>query len=371
MSGSRGKMRESPHQSDREGRFRADCPGDCSSNIILGTVERVVRKKSWTTPSFGSIGKRNGEGAMKSYKESIEEARQLVEEISVRETHELLHGKTREVAIVDIRSREQMSLGSIKGAALIPADELERAANHLFPDKKKPLILYCAAGNRSLLTGLVLKRMGYVDVKSLAGGMKAWNEAGFEIDNQTLFTRDQLVHYSRQMLLPEVGVDGQTLLSRARVLIVGAGGLGSPAALYLAGSGVGTMGIVDFDVVDASNLNRQIIHGFAAVGKAKTESAREGIERINPDVEVLTFDERLTWSNAAGIVSQFDVILDGSDNFQTKYLLNDAAFFAGKPYVFGAAVRTEGQASVFHAKAGGPCLRCMLPQPPPQEMVPT
>ncbi len=308
---------------------------------------------------------------MKSYEESVEEARRAVEEISAEETHELLHRVPKAVTIIDIRNREEMALGSIKGAALIPAEELKAAANHLFPDKTKPLILYCAAGNRSLLTALALKRTGYVDVKSLAGGMKAWNEAAFEIDNQTLFTRDQLVHDSRQMLLPEVGVEGQTLLSKARVLIVGAGGLGSPAALYLAASGVGTIGIVDFDRVDASNLNRQIIHRFTSIGKAKTESAREGIERINPDVEVLTYDERLTWANAAAIVDQFDVILDGSDNFQTKYLLNDAAFFAGKPYVFGAAVRTEGQASVFYPKEGGPCLRCMLPQPPPQEMVPT
>jgi molybdopterin/thiamine biosynthesis adenylyltransferase/rhodanese-related sulfurtransferase len=308
---------------------------------------------------------------MKSYQELIEEARRAVQEVTVDQARDLLSDGESRTEIIDIRSREQMSLGSIKGAALIPAEELEASAPHLLPDKAKSIILYCAAGNRSLFTALALKEMGYVDVKSLVGGMKAWTDAGYAVENQTRFTGEQLVHYSRQMILPEVGVEGQTRLSNARVLVVGAGGLGSPAVLYLAASGVGTIGIVDFDQVDASNLNRQVIHAFANVGMAKTASAREGIARINPDVEVLTFDYRLTWVNALDIVRDFDVILDGSDNFQTKYLLNDAAFFEGKPYVFGAAVRTEGQASVFYPKEGGPCLRCMLPSPPRQELVPT
>jgi sulfur-carrier protein adenylyltransferase/sulfurtransferase len=308
---------------------------------------------------------------MKSYQELVEEARHAVEEVTADQVRELLARGKNEAEVIDIRNREQMSLGTIKGAALVPSEELEATVRHLYADKGKTLILYCSAGNRSLFTALALKEKGYVNVKSLAGGMKAWMDAGYEIDNQTLFTREQLLHYSRQMLLPEVGIEGQTLLAKARVLVVGAGGLGSPAVLYLAASGVGTIGIVDFDLVDASNLNRQVIHAFANIGKPKTESAKEGIARINPDVEVITFPDRLTWVNARGIVKDFDIILDGSDNFQTKYLLNDAAFFEGKPYVFGAAVRTEGQASVFYPTGGGPCLRCMLPQPPQQELVPT
>jgi sulfur-carrier protein adenylyltransferase/sulfurtransferase len=308
---------------------------------------------------------------MKSYKELVEEARQTVEEVTVDQARELQLRAGGAVEFIDIRSREQMSLGTIKGATLIPAEELEAAARHLYPDKGKPIILYCAAGNRSLFTALALKELGYMSVKSLAGGMRAWTDAGYEIDNRTLFTREQLLQYSRQMLLPEVGIEGQTLISKARVLVVGAGGLGSPAVLYLAASGVGTIGIVDFDQVDASNLNRQVIHAFDSVGKPKTESAKEGIARINPDVEVLTFPDRLTWANAIPVVRDFDIVVDGSDNFQTKYLLNDAAFFEGKPYVFGAAVRTEGQASVFYPKGGGPCLRCMLPHPPQQDLVPT
>jgi adenylyltransferase/sulfurtransferase len=172
------------------------------------------------------------------------------------------------------------------------------------------------------------------------------------------------------MILSEVGVEGQMLLLKSRVLVVGAGGLGSSAVQYLAASGVGTLGVVDFDRVNASNLNRQIIHSFGNIGRRKTESAKEGIRRINPDVQVLTFDERLTSANALDIIKEFDVVLDGSDNFETKYLLNDAAFFAGRPYVFGGAVRTEGQASVFYPKTGGPCLRCIMPLPPQADQVP-
>ena len=183
--------------------------------------------------------------------------------------------------------------------------------------------------------------------------------------------KDQLTHYSRQMLLPEVGADGQMKLLKAKVLLVGAGGLGSAALLYLAASGVGTIGLVDFDRVDASNLSRQIMHAYGNVGKAKTESAREGIARINPEVQVITFNDRFTPANALDIIKDFDIVLDGSDNFQTKYLLNDAAFFAGKPYIFGAAIRMKGQASLFFPKEGGPCLRCIFPRPPRQDLVPT
>jgi molybdopterin/thiamine biosynthesis adenylyltransferase/rhodanese-related sulfurtransferase len=308
---------------------------------------------------------------MKSYKELIEEARAGIEEVSVGQACEMLKEAGGRIQLIDIRSREQMALGHIKGAALIPADELETAAPHLLPDKSQPVLVYCATGNRSLLTGLALKKMGYKDVRSLAGGMQAWMDAGLDVENKTTFTRQQLDLYSRQMLLPEVGVEGQTLLSKARVLVVGAGGLGSSAMLYLAASGVGTLGIVDFDYVDVSNLNRQVIHSFKNVGRSKTESAREGIARINPDVLVEVFDERLTSENAAAVIDAFDIVLDGSDNFQTKYLLNDAAFFAGKPYIFGAAVRTEGQSAVFYPRQGGPCLRCMMPRPPAQDQVPT
>ena len=308
---------------------------------------------------------------MTSYTALLEEARSQIEEVSVGRARDMLSAAGGTVQLVDIRSREQMALGYIKGAALIPADELEMTVHHLLPDKTTPLLLYCAAGHRSLFTALALKDMGYRHVLALAGGIDAWVEAGYDIENETALTGEQLAHYSRQMLLPQVGVEGQARLLKARVLLVGAGGLGSSAALYLAASGVGTIGIADFDRVERSNLSRQVIHAYANMGKAKTESAKEGIGRINPDVRVITFGERLTPLNARDIVKDFDLVLDGSDNFQTKYLLNDAAFFEGKPYIFGAAVRMEGQASVFFPKGGGPCLRCLMPKPPRQDLVPT
>jgi adenylyltransferase/sulfurtransferase len=308
---------------------------------------------------------------MPSYSELVEQARAEVDEISVGQAHEMLRESGEQVQLVDIRSREHMALGYIKGAALIPADELEMTVYHLLPDKSKPVLLYCESGHRSLFTALTLKEMGYTRVLAMAGGMTAWREAGYHIESNTLLTQDQLTRYSRQMLLPQVGADGQLKLLNAKVLLVGAGGLGSSAALYLAAAGVGTIGIADFDRVEKSNLNRQVIHATGNTGKPKTESAKEGLNRINPDIRVITYYARMTPENIADILKDFDILLDGSDNFQTKYLLNDAAFFAGKPYIFGGAVRTEGQAAVFFPGGGGPCLRCLMPQPPPQELAPT
>jgi molybdopterin/thiamine biosynthesis adenylyltransferase/rhodanese-related sulfurtransferase len=301
---------------------------------------------------------------MRSYQERIKKAQSEVEELSVEEANNLLHQPDMTVELIDIRSKGLIALGHIRDAVPIPAEELEKVVRHLFPDKNRPLLLYGSSGHHSLLAALSLKEMGYSDVKSMAGGIAGWMDAGYEIVSETGFTSVQLNHYSRQMTLSEVGVEGQMLLLKSRVLVVGAGGLGSSAVQYLAASGVGTLGVVDFDRVNASNLNRQVIHSFDNIGRRKTESAKEGIRRINPDVQVLTFDERLTSANALDIIKEFDVVLDGSDNFETKYLLNDAAFFADKPYVFGGAVRTEGQASVFYPKTRGPCLRCIMPLPP-------
>jgi molybdopterin/thiamine biosynthesis adenylyltransferase len=218
---------------------------------------------------------------------------------------------------------------------------------------------------------MALKEMGYKDVRNLAGGIEAWKAAGYEVVTDGTLTLEQLTHYSRQIILREIGLEGQRKLLDARVLLVGVGGLGSSAAMYLAASGVGTLGIVDFDRVDKTNLNRQIIHAYKDIGKPKVESAEERIRLTNPEVKVMAFKEKLSPANALTIVREFDIVLDGSDNFPTKYLLNDACFLEGKPYVFGAAVRFEGQASVFHPKSGGPCLRCMMPVPPQQDLVPT
>jgi molybdopterin/thiamine biosynthesis adenylyltransferase/rhodanese-related sulfurtransferase len=307
----------------------------------------------------------------KGLQELLQQARLLVQEVSLDEAYGLFKAGRQETTFVDMREPEELSLGYIKGSVFIRGDELEMQARHLLPDKNAALVLYCGSGIRSLLMGLTLKEMGYKDVRTLAGGIRAWKTAGYEVVTNGLLTLEQLNHYSRQVILREVGVEGQRKLLDARVLLVGAGGLGSPAAMYLAASGVGTLGIMDFDRVDKTNLNRQILHGYGDVGRAKVESAKETVHRLNPEVHVVTLKKKLSPANARDAVSDYDVVLDGSDNFPTKYLLNDACFFAGKPYIFGAAVRFEGQASVFYPKGGGPCLRCMMPNMPREELVPT
>ena len=306
----------------------------------------------------------------RSPRQLIEEARTEVEEVPVDEAHRLLKEEA-PVVFLDIREPEQVALGYIKGSVFIRGDEVEMHARHLLPDKDAPVLLCCQEGVRSLFTALTLKEMGYKDVRALAGGLKAWIEAGYEVESDGLLTREQLNHYSRQIILKEVGVEGQKKLLNARVLLVGAGGLGSPSGLYLAASGVGTLGIVDYDRVAVSNLNRQIVHTYNNVGKSKVESARETLSRLNPEVNLIGINERIVPGNVLDIVDGFDIVLDGSDNFATKYLLNDACFFAKKPYVYGGATRFEGQASVFHPASGGPCLRCLMPTPPSDELVPT
>jgi molybdopterin/thiamine biosynthesis adenylyltransferase len=217
----------------------------------------------------------------------------------------------------------------------------------------------------------MMKTMGYGDVKSMAGGFTAWVEAGGEVVVEGTMTATQIDRYSRHVLLSGVGEEGQLKLLRSKVLIVGAGGLGSPVALYLAAGGIGALGIVDSDTVALSNIHRQVIHSTEDVGKSKTKSVKEKLQRINPDVAVTVYEERFEPANALKFVEAYDVIVDGSDNAGTKFLLNDAAFFAGKPFIFGAAVRFRGQASVFYPKQGGPCLRCMFPDIPPPGTAPT
>jgi len=302
--------------------------------------------------------------------ELLDEARTKVQGISTHEAHDVFKAGGQTI-FVDIREPAQVALGYIKGCVFVRGDELEMQVRHLVPDKNTPVVLYCRSGIRSLLTAMTLKEMGYMNVRNLVGGIEAWQAAGYEVVTDGTLTLEQLTHYSRQIILREIGLEGQKKLLEARVLLVGLGGLGSPSAMYLAASGVGTLGIVDFDRVDKTNLNRQIIHSYGDIGRPKVESAEERIRLINPEVNVVAFKEKLLPANALAIVSQFDIVLDGSDNFPTKYLLNDACFFAGKPYVFGAAVQFEGQASVFHPKSGGPCLRCMMPVPPQQDLVPT
>jgi adenylyltransferase/sulfurtransferase len=291
-------------------------------------------------------------------------------EISVEETHQLLQ-KKEPVVLLDIREEEEIAAGYIKGTLFLPQGRLEKGIENLLSNKDVPIVVCCAGGIRSLKAAQVMQEKGYKNVFSMAKGIDGWKAAGFEVVSDSALTQDQLTRYSRHILLKEVGEQGQLQLLKARVLLVGAGGLGCPAGLYLAAAGVGTIGIIDSDRVDLTNLQRQILHGTSDVGRPKTESAKEAIGRINPEVKVITYQERLTSQNALDIFPHYDIIIDGSDNFPTKYLVNDAAFLTGKPYVFGGVFQFEGQASVFFPKEGGPCLRCLFPEPPPPGLVPS
>ena len=314
----------------------------------IGTVKTIKAFKDWF------IIKARNEGS----------------EISVEETHQLLQRKE-PIALLDIREKEEIALGYIEGAIFLRQNLLNDQVEDVLPDKSVSVVVYCAGGIRSLAAAKLMKEKGYAHVFSMAKGIDGWQKAGYEVVSDSELRPDQLTRYSRHLMLKDVGMEGQLQLLNAKVLLVGAGGLGCPAGLYLAAAGVGTIGIVDSDTVDLTNLQRQILHGMADVGRPKTESAKEAIHRINPDVKVLTYQERLTAQNAIEIFNEYDIIVDGSDNFPTKYLVNDAAFFTGKPYVYGGVFQFEGQASVFFPKEGGPCMRCLFPEPPPPGSVPS
>jgi sulfur-carrier protein adenylyltransferase/sulfurtransferase len=303
---------------------------------------------------------------MPGYRELVERARARINEV----TPEQVENRLDRVNIIDVREAGEHAQGAITGARLIPRGVLERDVLGVFADLDTPLVLYCAAGQRSVLAAASLVDMGYTDVSSLLGGFDRWKSEGRTWRVGEGLTEEQRERYSRHTLLPEVGEKGQTRLLDSKVLLIGAGGLGSPAALYLAAAGVGTIGIVDYDTVDATNLQRQILHNLDRVGMAKTDSAREAITALNPDVKVVTHNERLGADNALKIMSGYDVVVDGGDNFPTRYLVNDASLHLRVPVVHGAIFRFEGQASVFHPYQG-PCYRCLFPQPPPPELAPS
>jgi sulfur-carrier protein adenylyltransferase/sulfurtransferase len=274
--------------------------------------------------------------------------------------------------LVDIRELEEWSEGRIPGAVHIPRGNLESRIEQAAPDKTQPIVVYCAAGNRSVFGAKSLEELGYENVVSLAGGYVDWKRSGFDTELPRALDGEKRQRYSRHLLIPEVGEEGQMKLLDSRVLLLGAGGLGSPAALYLAAAGVGRLGIVDDDTVDASNLQRQVIHSTARLGEWKVESARRTLQELNPDVEVVPYRERLTSENVERILADgWDVIVDGADNFPTRYLINDAAVWHRIPLVHGSIYRFEGQLTVFDIKAGGPCYRCLFPLPPPPELAPS
>jgi len=308
---------------------------------------------------------------MQSSKQTPNPPKDRTIEISVEEARERIKNADCNVRFVDIREEKERLIGYIGGALHLPNSILATCIEERLPDKGTPVVLYCASGNRSSRAAALMEGMGYGKVKSMAGGFNAWVEAGYDIVTKGALTADQINRYSRQMLLPEIGEEGQLKLLRSRVLLVGAGGLGSSIALYLAAGGIGALGIVDFDRVCLSNIHRQVLYGTSDVGRPKTESAMETLHRINPNIAVVIYQERFTSDNALKLVEAYDVVVDGSDNMETKFLLNDAAFFAGKPYIFGGAVGFSGQASVFFPKEGGPCMRCMIPEMPQPGTVPT
>jgi molybdopterin/thiamine biosynthesis adenylyltransferase/rhodanese-related sulfurtransferase len=275
-----------------------------------------------------------------------------------------------EIVLVDVREKNEWDDGYIPGALHVPRGYLELRIEEAVPDKSKKVLLYCAGGVRSLMAGLTLKQMGYDNAISIAGGFSQWKDSGLPFIQPRTLSQTQLKRYSRHLLVPEVGEQGQLKLLDSRVLLIGAGGLGAPSALYLAAAGVGTLGIIDADVVEESNLQRQVIHTTQRIGEYKAESAREAIEALNPDVHVITYIERLDESNVARIIADYDLIIDGTDNFPTRYLLNDAALIARKPVIHGSVFRFEGQLTVFKPYEG-PCYRCLYPEPPPPELAPS
>ena len=305
----------------------------------------------------------------KTYQQVMDEAKRLVPEVSTDEVKARLAAPQKPV-LLDVREREEFRQGYVPGAVSIPRGFLEMRIEEAVPEKSTPVVAYCGSGTRSLLAGRILKELGYTNVTSMRGGFTAWKNQGLPVEEPRQFTAEQQIRYSRHFLLPEVGEAGQAKLLDAKVLCIGAGGLGSPAAFYLAAAGVGTIGIVDMDVVDLSNLQRQILHTNDRIGMPKTESARLTLQALNPDVKILEFRERLTSENALELFRQFDVILNGSDNFPTRYLANDACVMLGKPLVDGAIWQFEGQATVFHPPEG-PCYRCLFPEPPPPGAVPS
>ena len=305
----------------------------------------------------------------KTYQQLMDEARRLVPEASPDEVKAKLDRGERPV-LLDVREREEFRQGFVPGAISLPRGFLEMRIEETVPDKAAPIVAYCAGGTRSLLAGRILKELGYGNVTSMRGGFTGWKNQGLPIAEQRQFTAEQQIRYSRHFLLPEVGEAGQAKLLDAKVLCIGAGGLGSPAAFYLAAAGVGTIGIVDMDVVDLSNLQRQILHTNDRIGMPKTESARLTLQALNPDVKVMEFRERLSSENAFRIFEQFDLVVNGCDNLPTRYLANDACVILKKPLVDGAIWQFEGQATVFHPPQG-PCYRCLFPEPPPPGAVPS
>ena len=306
----------------------------------------------------------------KTYADLLLEVNERVTQVSLEELR-ARQERGEELVLVDVREKDEWRQGHIPGSIHIPRGFLEMQAASRLPKKDARIVTICAAGIRSAFAAKVLDDLGYTNVETANPGFVQWKDRGFPVETPFAFTDAQLDRYSRHLLLPEVGESGQQKLLEGRVLVLGAGGLGSPAALYLAAAGVGKLGIIDADTVDASNLQRQIIHGLDRVGQSKVKSAAQSIANLNPDVEVITFDERLVSTNVDRVFDHgWDVIVDGLDNFPTRYLVNDASVFKGIPVVHGSIFRFDGQVTTFWP-GKGPCYRCLYPEPPPAHLAPS
>ena len=304
---------------------------------------------------------------MASFRDLLAQAKSAITEVDTADAATRIE---RGVIVLDVREPDEYEQGALPSALHIPRGHLEAQIETKIVDKSAPIVVYCAGGVRSAFAAKTLAELGYTDVVSMAGGFGKWKDEGRACKTPATLNAEQKIRYQRHLLLPEVGIEGQAKLLASKVLMLGAGGLGSPAALYLAAAGVGTIGIVDMDEVDASNLQRQILHNIDRVGDRKVDSAKKTLTMLNPDVNVVTYDTRLEANNIMEIIKGYDVIVDGADNFPSRYLLNDASVKLGIPVVHGSIFRFEGMVTVFDPK-NGPTYRDMVPEPPPAELAPS
>jgi molybdopterin/thiamine biosynthesis adenylyltransferase/rhodanese-related sulfurtransferase len=305
---------------------------------------------------------------MPSYRDLLRDVKSRIREVDTSgAAEEMVRPDT---VTLDVREPDEYEQGALSGAVHIARGHLESQIEAKVPDHSAHIVIYCAGGNRSAFAADTLTQLGYTDVASMTGGFNRWKDEGRPWAAPARLSAEQRNRYQRHLLLPEVDVAGQQKLLSSRVLLLGAGGLGSPAAMYLAAAGVGTLGIIDMDVVDESNLQRQILHSMDRVGDRKVDSAKKTLTGLNPDVSVVTYDVRLEAANILDIFRGYDVVVDGTDNFPTRYLVNDASLKLDIPVVHGSIFRFEGQASVYLPHVG-PCYRCQVPEPPPAELAPS
>lgn len=307
---------------------------------------------------------------MSTFDALLDELRLDFDEISPADAYQQLLNKA--AVLVDVRERDELDSGIVDQAVHLPKSMLELRAETALADKKQPLLLMCGSGVRSLLAAKSLQQLGYTQLRSVSGGMQRWKDEGLPIAKTEMLTAESRKRYARHILIPEVGEEGQLKLLASRVLLIGAGGLGSPAALYLAAAGVGTLGIIDNDVVEVSNLQRQVLHGEKNIGEKKVISAAKRLKDLNPHINIETYDALLDQGNVDGIFAKYDAIVDGCDNFQTRYLINDACLKHRKPNIHGAVYRFEGYLTVFDSTVeSAPCYRCLYKTPPPPDLAPS